>query len=396
MSRVIKALFIFSLLIQSLLSATTLNELIDSALLKSPSLEAIESKLEANKQNINISNQFANPELLLTKNTLDASEPMSKTVLTVKQKLPYYSKRDTNKEVALAEDEILKEKLHSAKVTLVAALKNQAYTLWELRELYKITDSYIALTQQNIDLYESYTSVSVNHPMDIMKAKLSLSGLKIQKSKLDAKIKSAYARLSYLASSDVQNLEIELKIDKKPTLEALQTTLLNNPELLLKEKEVMKKKAALDMASVNRYPDINLIAGYAYREKFDDYLNVGVSLSLPIYGSEKYKEQEARADILTAKSMQEDTQLSISSTLKSYYYEMLSAYNIYHIVQDDALPQVAHMFELSNSSLATGGDLFKYVDVLFTKLGLEQKSINAITNYNRAKAKIAQLGGALK
>jgi len=384
------------MIMQSLLSATTLSELINSALLKSPSLEAIDSKLKANKQNINISNQFANPELLLTKNTLDSSEPMSKTVLTLKQKIPYFSKRDTSKKVALAEDDILKEKLHNAKVTLVAELKNQAYTLWELRELYKITDSYIALTKQNIDLYESYTSVSANHPMDIMKAKLSLSGLKIQKSQLDAKIKSAYARLSYLASSDVQDLEIALNIDEKPTLKTLQSSLINNPELLLKEKEVMKKKAALDMASVNKYPDINIIAGYAYREKFDDYFNVGVSLSLPIYSSEEYKEQEARAGILTTKSMQEDTQLSINSTLKSYYYEMLSAYNIYHIVQDDALPQVAHMFEISNSSIATGGDLFKYVDVLFTKLNLEKKSINAISNYNRAKAKIAQLGGALK
>ena len=41
-------------------------------------------------------------------------------------------------------------------------------------------------------------------------------------------------------------------------------------------------------------------------------------------------------------------------------------------------------------------DLFKYIDVLFQKLDLEQKSIQAIANYNLAKAKIAQLTGELQ
>ncbi|MDQ7066581.1 MAG: hypothetical protein Q9M40_00435 [Sulfurimonas sp.] len=75
---------------------------------------------------------------------------------------------------------------------------------------------------------------------------------------------------------------------------------------------------------------------------------------------------------------------------------MLSSYEIYHIIQDDALPQIAHMFELSNSSISTGGDLFKYIDVLFDKLALEKQSINAVSNYNKANAQISQLAGAIK
>lgn len=63
---------------------------------------------------------------------------------------------------------------------------------------------------------------------------------------------------------------------------------------------------------------------------------------------------------------------------------------------DDALPQVAHMFELSGTSISIGADLFKYIDVLFQKLDLEQKSIKAVTNYNLANAKIAQLKGEIK
>jgi len=385
-----------SFLLASSLYGITLDEIINSSLSQSPSLEAIEARMETNKHNINISNQFSNPELLLTKNTLDSDQAMSQTILTIKQKLPYYGKRDASKQVALAEDDVLEQKLQSAKVALVERIKNEAYTIWELQELYKIIDEYVKLTKRNIELYESYTSINDNQHMGIMKASLSLSELKIQKSSINSKIYSAYSRLSYLAATEVKSLEIDLKVQEKPELSKLQNSLSSNPQIALKESEIQKQNAKVEMASKNNYPDINLLAAYSYRENFDDYLNIGIGISLPIYSTEDYKEEAARSAVLEAQSMKEDTEISLNSTLKVYYAQMLSSYEIYHIIQDDSLPQISHMFEVSSSSIATGADLFKYIDVLFSKLKLEQKSINAVSNYNRAKAKIAQLKGDIK
>lgn len=380
----------------SSLYAITLDEVISHSLSKSPSLEAIEARVEANKQNINISKQFSNPELLLSKNTLDSSQAMSKTVLSIKQKLPFYGKRDANEKVSLAEDELLMQKLQTAKVTLVERIKNEAYTIWELQELQKIINEYIELTTRNIELYESYASTNSNQHIGIMKAELSLSELKIQQSSINSKIYSAYSRLSYLSAIEIKDLDIELKLDKKPNLTLLQNSLSSNPQIVLKEKELQKQNAKVEMASRNNYPDVNLIAGYAYRENFDDYLKIGVGLTLPIYSTEDYKAEKSRAVALSARSMKEDTVISVNSTLKVYYSQMLSSYEIYHIIQDDSLPKIEHMFELSSSSISTGADLFKYIDVLFSKLNLEKKSVNAISNYKRAEAKISQLSGALK
>jgi hypothetical protein len=74
---------------------------------------------------------------------------------------------------------------------------------------------------------------------------------------------------------------------------------------------------------------------------------------------------------------------------------MKAAHETYHIVHDEALPQVAHMFELTSSSISTGGDLFKYIGILVQKLKLEQKSIAAVASYNKARAKISELSGEL-
>ena len=391
-----KNLLIGAFLLASSLQAMSLSEVIEASLSKSPSLEVINARLEANKQNIDIADQFDNPELLLTKNTIDAAQPMSQSVVTFKQKLPYYSKREKRADVAVAEDKVLQEQLAAAKVKLVERIKNEAYTIWELRELEAIIDEYITLTKQNINLYESYTSVSDNQHMGIMKAELSLSDLEVQKTALDAKIYTAYARLSYLAATKVESLDIDLKISHKPNLAALKAALENNPDIMIQEREIGKQTAKVKLADINNYPDFTLLAGYAYREQHDNYFNFGLGLSLPMYGTEDAKEEEQRALLLARKSQKSDTVLAVNSQIEVYYAQMLASYKIYHIIEDDALPQVAHMFELSSSSISTGSDLFKYIDVLFQKLDLEKKSITAVANYKRSEAQIAALKGETK
>lgn len=388
-----RTLIFACLLFTQTLFGVTLPEMIEKALEKNPSLEVIEARLQANKQSIDIADQFANPELSVVKNTLDSSQAMSKTVVSLKQKIPYYSKRAKRESVAVAEDALLKERLRAAEVRLVGKIKVEAYQIWQLRELRSIIDEYIVLTQRNITLYESYTSMSDNQHMGIMKAELSLSDLQVQRALLDSQIAQAYARLSALTAFRVEGLELELEVANRPELQKYQKSLHYNPDIALKERAIDKQTAKVDLAAINNYPDINLLAGYAYREKYDNYFNVGVGLSLPIYGTEDVKEERERALLLAKHSQKEDTQLKVNAALEAYYAQMLAAYKIYHIIHDDALPQVAHMFELSNSSIATGSDLFKYIDVLFQKLALEKKSIIAIANYNKAEAKIAELQG---
>jgi len=116
-------------------------------------------------------------------------------------------------------------------------------------------------------------------------------------------------------------------------------------------------------------------------------------MTLPVYGSEDYKSEEIRRSVLASKAQREDMRLGVSADFQVVYAQMKSAYETYHILNDQALPQLEHMFELINSSVSAGADLFKYIDILIQKLKLEKRSINAMANYNRAQAKIEALAG---
>lgn len=389
MRYVLFLLFCFS----ALAYGETLEQLIDTALKNNPSLEMITGKLQANNYAVDQSDHFDNPKLLLTTNSLNGNEKMHQTIVTLQQKLPFYGKRDAKQKVAEAEGAVIEEQLDFARTELIKKLKIEAFSIWELEALSELNAQYISLTQQNISLYESYASISSAEHMGLMKAELSLSALKIIQTQLKAQLKVAYAHLSYLCASDVKKLDLSLEMGEKVGLSELKAQLQNNPKLLLEEKKYLKQNAALKMADLTNYPDLTVIAGYSHRDNFDDFFNFGVGMSLPIYGSEDLKVQEQRANLLAQKSAQNDTQHLIEQELKMYMAQMNSAQEIYHIVHDDALPKVEHMFDLSNARVRTGGDLFKYIDVLFTKLSLEKKSIAAIGDYHKAQAKISALAG---
>lgn len=388
--------FLIISLLSSSLYGLSLDEVISKAIDENPSLEAINQRILANQSTIDASTIFSNPELSYMRNTIDEKQAMSRQTLTLKQKLPYLGKRDSRYAVAQAHEEVLKESLEKSRVRLVLSIKNQAYAIWELEQLHKIIRDYKGLTKQNIELFESYTSTSGNHHMGIMSAELTLSDLRIQESMIKAQIHTAYTKLSYLASFEIKALDIDLVMWDMPETSALQEGLRNNHDILLKDKEVNKQRAMVDRADLSNYPDLSLLVGYSHRENFDNYWTFGLGMSLPIYGREDHQEQAERKLLLSRESLKEDTKTTVDTEFQSTYMQMKSAYEIYHIIHNEALPQIEHMFELTNSSISTGGDLFKYIEILVKKLKLEQKSIAAVTNYSRAEAKIEALSGEIQ
>jgi len=387
---------LFILFFTTSIYALNLQNIIDLALKNNPSLEVINKKISANKSNINLSSNFSNPNLSYTQNTLSSDQAMSRKTVSLKQKLPYFGKRDSLKGIAVGQEDILNESLELAKINLIKEIKKQVYTVWQINALLKNVNLYKNLTSQNIKLFESYTSTSSDKHMGIMSAELTLSDLHIQKIELESLLDEAYAKLSYFCATEISNIDISLKILNMPKKEDLQSYLLNNHDILFSQKKVDYQEKILKQKDLNKYPDVNLLASYSMRENFDNYSTFGLAINLPIYSNEKYKSQKQRELTLSAKSQKKDISNLVKSNFLKYYAKMFSSYKSYKILTDEALPQIHHMLEISNSSILTGADLFMYNDTLVKKLKLEQKSILATTNYFKYLADISALFGELK
>ncbi len=80
-------------------------------------------------------------------------------------------------------------------------------------------------------------------------------------------------------------LEIALAVSDMPGMTGLIKGLENNHDLALKEKEIEKAQAKVEIESLSSYPDITLQAGYAARENFDDFATFGAGC---YWGTEKF------------------------------------------------------------------------------------------------------------
>ena len=377
--------------------AQTLPELVTKALLSATSLAVIQKRIEAKNQDKESADLFANPTLAITKNTLPSDQAMSQATVTLGQKIYWWGKRDEKTAVAREEVNVERAKLQRAKVALVAVVKQEAYKVWELQRLLKIVGEYMELTKASEELYEAYSASENrgrNH-MGIMSAKLALSELKIKKIRYKALLEAAKKRLSYLVGDEVKSVEVQLAVKELPHYDKREFGAAN-ADLKIVRKEIEKKESVIKLADTNNYPDFDLHATYAYRERFDNYMNFGVSMSLPIYSKEDIELQKAKIEKLEAKSRQTDMESFVLRSFEEQYTLLEAQYRIYKIIKEETMPQLEHMLEISEAMIQNGTSLFEYIDILERKLRLEEQAVDAVTKFYTAKSKIEELRGDLK
>jgi len=388
------------LLLPLLLSATSLSTLIESAKSNHTSLEAIEQRLSAVNDEYDVTRNFADPEILLSISDIQLNdptnrsiEPMQYTALNVKQKIPYFGKRDAASKKVDAKKEKIGFNLSQAKVKLVESIKVSAFSIWQIEEQLKITNEYIKLTRQNIELYTAYSTSDTKSHMGIMSAELSLSQLKIKQSRLESFLKGLYKKISYLSAMHVESLEVNMAIDEPKNLAYYTDATHESSAYKAKEAVVKEAQADLKVKELSKNVDPFVQLGYFYRESFEDYINVNVGFALPIYGTQDSKQELSRKLSLASKSEAVDFKNSLESKIVQEYEKLQDSYRVYTIIEKESLPQIEHMFDLTNTSIKSGSDLFLYIELLAKKLRLEEQSIQAIGAYHKTTAALDALIG---
>lgn len=391
------------ILLPLLLSATSLSTLIESAKAKHISLEAIQKRLSAIDNEYEVSRNFADPELSLSLSDIQLDdttnrsiEPMQYSAINVKQKIPYFGKRDAASKKVDAKKAKVGFTLTQAKVKLVESIKVTAYEIWQVEQQLKITDEYIKLTRQNIELYTAYSTSDTKAHMGIMSAELSLSQLKIKRSKLQSILTGLYRKISYLSAIKVDSIEVEMQVIEPRELAFYID--VSRDSSAYKIKEAMLKEAQADVKVKELAGNIDpfVQVGYFYRESFEDYININVGFALPIYGTQDSKEEASRKLSLAAKSEVVDFENSLHTKVTTQYARLQDSYRIYNIIEKESLPQIEHMFDLTNTSIKSGSDLFIYIELLAKKLRLEEQSIQAVASYYKITASLDALTGAQK
>lgn len=392
-----------SLILPVWLLAVPLKTLIENAKSHHISLKSIEQRVSAIDDELSISQNFSDPIVSLSVSDIQLDdigdrsiEPMQYAALNVQQKIPYFGKRVALLNKIKAKKAKVTLSLDAMKVKLVREIKTMAYSIWQREEELKITDAYIKLTKQNIELYSAFTSSdSVSH-MSIMSAEMALSELKIKKSRLNSVLKGLYKKLTYFSQMEVQSVEMPMRVYKPKEIQYYTQIKSTNISYKIKEATLDEAREDIKVKEINSLVDPIVKVGYYQRRSYEDYINIGVAFSLPVYGTQDAMTQKARKLALASKSEIADFERLLLSDIAKVYAKLEASYAVHNIIEHQSMPQIEHMFELSSSSIKSGDELFLYIELLAKKLSLDEKNIAVIAEYHRNLATLDALVGEMQ
>ena len=385
------------------LFAVPLEILIENAKNNHSSLKTIEQRVSALDDDLDISQNFADPLLSLSVSDIQfnsvtdrSREPMQATSVSLQQKIPYFGKRDALSQKITAKKRVLELSIDEMKVKLTKAIKITAYSIWQIEEELKIIDEYFKLTKQNIELSSAYANSDSKSHMSIMSAEMTLSELRIKQSRLHGMLDGFYKKISYLSAMEVTKLELLLTIQPHIHIDIFSKQKYQNVSYKSKLASLKVAEEEIKLRELDKYSDPVVSAAYFQREKFNDYANLGVAFSLPLYGTQDLQIQKAKKISLAGKSEIADFDNLLSSKILEVHSKIEDAFRVYDIIHNQSMPQIEHMFELSSSSIKNGDELFIYINLLERKLALDEKSIAVVAAYNKYLAELESLVGAMQ
>ncbi|HQT36928.1 MAG TPA: TolC family protein [Sulfuricurvum sp.] len=188
-------------------------------------------------------------------------------------------------------------------------------------------------------------------------------------------------------------MEIALPMGKIESIGLYEEALKHNFGYRAKEAQLQAAHAQLKQAKLDYYPDVTIQMGYSRRESFNDYWSAGINIPLPIYGTESVKEQIGQAKVQERNHDKEATYLQLESSMRQKYAQMHKTLEVWNVVHDESLPQLNHMFELTEASIRNGEDLFRFTELLKQKLQLELQQSRAVSGFYSARAQLDLLVG---
>lgn len=384
----------------SFLNAQNLDTLISSSLQVHGSLKSIEQRIVALENEKEISRNFSDPEVSLTINDIQFSSPTDRTIeamqfssLNIKQKIPYFGKRDAQTQLVESKKRLLNMSLEDLKTELTKEIRLTAYSIWQTEQELHITDDAIDIIKQTISLNEAYYITSGNTQPAIMSAELSLSEQKIKRNSLMSQKNSLYEKLSYLCAQKVSNLELSLDVKEPKTLSSYKDRVSESSVLHIKNAELGIQRADLRIKELSQKIDPIVQVGYYYRENHPDYAAITLGASIPLYGTQKSSEEEARKQLLAKGFEERDLKEKLNSQIAQLYEKLQNDYATYKILRDESMPKVGHIFELLQSSAKSKDSSLDYLAMLIRKLKLQEDLVKATAEFNKTEASLLAFTG---
>lgn len=318
------------------------------------------------------------------------------------QSVPWYGRRDLQREVATAQAAQAEGQVAASWAELATRIK-QAYAM-----RYYATSS-AALMQQTLSLLDELEQVAqtryangLGQQQDVIRVQVEKTMLRSELIALQSETHHAHARLNAVLSRPVnapltealqpRAIPSAAQLDEAALLESLRT---RNPQLRIAEASIQSSEKSRDLAYTNRYPGFTLgvapnQVGSAVRS-----WDLMVEFNIPLQqSSRRAQEREAEAMLAASNARREALLNQTQSELSENLVALETARRTESLIATRLLPQAELTYQSALAAYETGKlDFAMLIEAQKQILKARQQQLQAQTDMQLRLADIEKLLG---
>jgi outer membrane protein TolC len=332
-------------------------------------------------------------------------ETMTAKVIGVSQMVPFFGKRDLQREVARQDAETFRWVLEERKIELARMVKETWYQLLFIDRSLEIVNKNIAVLDDLNRLSETLYSVGRGLQQDVLKAQVERSRMEEMRISLEQKRRSLEISLNILRFQPA-----DTKITPAPPLELTVRQLggAHLEELAIASRPRLKEiaaaeeraKAARELAAKEFYPDFTFSLEYMQRdpamgEPGNDMYAAGLTFNLPVQRDRRHAmAAEAEAEIRMAQAERDMLLNQIRQGIADALARLERSERLASLYAQGIIPQAGQALEAAMSSYGTGkADFMTVLDSQTALFNFEREYIEAIADHQMQLAALEAVIG---
>lgn len=385
----------------------TLEDLLRAARENNPELKAAMHAAQAKRARIPAEKTLPDPMVIFQSmgdpipGKLMKGDPSSARTIGVEQEIPFPGKLGLKGKIAEVEAQV--EELNHTQVhrKLTSDIKQAYYDLFVIRESMDIVRKDKDLLQNFEQIAEKKYQVGEGIQQDVLKAQVEISRLIDRLVVLDQKRVVSEAQINNLLyrpqGTPVGKPAEFPKAELGHSLDELTKMARNNSTALqTREREINSRQLSVRLAEKQYYPDFSLGFTYFDREDQPEMYGWMLKATVPLYFWRKQgpELESAKANLMSARMMRENTQSTIESQVKQFYVEASSSDRLVKLYGNAIVPQSSLALDSAIASYQVGKtDFLTLIDSLTNLLEFQIKYYESLGDFQKALARMEPLVG---
>jgi cobalt-zinc-cadmium efflux system outer membrane protein len=347
---------------QSPLESLTLEQAVAIAERQHPQLAEAHALVEAAAGRAQQAGTFPNPELIVGAQQLPLDSGASNQrefVAGVAQPIPLGSRLGKARVAELLEREVrarglevarrdLRKRVHSAFAT---ALYQERAAQAQL-QIAQSFEKAVATTKARREAGDAVPEDQARVEMELARAKVEFHRSQNLREQSRVALAAAIGDVTLKVNSLAGSLDATFEI---PTLESLAANLPSQPEARAAEAGLRASNARVDLAKVERIPDVKVEALYHRLEATrENTLDIGLSIPLPLFDRNQGRVREARAEAAAAQARVRATQLDLNARLRETHATLTASLASSRAIKTEILPRADTILKTAETRYAAG------------------------------------------